>query len=81
MFCLYSLTQMWGDSVLFSSEEANSSSWCGTPGQHCGNCVYQGADDITQECADRLMVPKLATKISLLGKYVNAEWPSSTVFT
>lgn len=70
---------MWGDSVLFSSEEANSSSWCGTPGRHCANCVYQGADDINQECADRLMVPKLATKISLLGKYVDAEWPNSMV--
>ncbi|XP_061198096.1 uncharacterized protein LOC133206181 [Saccostrea echinata] len=69
------LTQMWGDNVLFSSEEANVSSWCGAPGRPCGRCVYRGADDINQACADRLMVPKLATKISRLGKYVSAEWP------
>jgi hypothetical protein len=81
LFHFFSLTQMWGNSVLFSSEEANSSSWCGFPGRACGSCVYHGAENINQECADRLMVPKLATKISRLGKYVAAEWPNSMYLT
>ncbi|XP_060568332.1 uncharacterized protein LOC132726934 [Ruditapes philippinarum] len=69
------LHQLWGDFILFTSEEA-SSSWCGKPGNPCVNCSYQvvGNDD-NNKCADRMMNSDLATSVTRLAKFVEAEWP------
>ena len=74
----YRLQQMFGNSVLFASEEAESAQWCGYPGRQCVRCTNNvvGDDDVLK-CADRMMTSTLASSTSLLGKYVTAEWPQS----
>lgn len=66
---------MVGSSVLFASEEADTSSWCGYPGRKCQRCTDNSTGNDT--CADRMMTSSLASKTSLLGEYVTAEWPES----
>lgn len=74
-----SLHQLWGDYILFASEEANAS-WCGKPEVTCVDCSKQivGSDDVTK-CADRMMNFDLATSVTRLAKLVKAEWPERKV--
>ncbi|VDI62410.1 Hypothetical predicted protein [Mytilus galloprovincialis] len=73
----YKLHQMVGSDVLFASEEADTAVWCGYPGRLCARCTTKpaGYDDV-DKCADRMMTSSLASKTSLLGKYVSSEWPN-----
>ncbi|XP_071181101.1 uncharacterized protein [Mytilus edulis] len=73
----YKLHQMVGSDVLFASEEADTAVWCGYPGRSCARCTTKpaGYNDV-DKCADRMMTSSLASKTSLLGKYVTSEWPN-----
>lgn len=74
------LKQLWGNYVLFESEEANAT-WCGQPGKACVDCsdhVVGNTD--ADKCADRLMNSDLAASVTRLAKFVEAEWPDRKLF-
>lgn len=73
------LEQLVGDYILFASEEAISSSWCGSHGKPCQPCLTKATEDITNACADRLVNSDLATSLTRLAKFVEAEWGSRKV--
>lgn len=74
-----SLHQLWGDYILFSSEEANAS-WCGSNIHKCTDCQdYMTGNDIIRACADRLANADLATALTRLAKLAKAEWPDRKI--
>ncbi|XP_062588036.1 uncharacterized protein LOC134249705 [Saccostrea cucullata] len=67
------LRKLFGNAILFLSEESNESSWCGHPGNPCTDC-----DDYFQDnnvCSDRYVTPNLAEVLTKLVKFIAAEWP------
>ncbi|XP_061168900.1 uncharacterized protein LOC133178168 [Saccostrea echinata] len=68
-----SLRKLFGDSILFLSEESSESSWCGYPGNPCTDCADYFQDD--NICSDRYVTPTLAEVLTKLSKLVAAEWP------
>lgn len=76
----FSLVQLRGAQVLFTSEEKNDT-WCGAENRSCVDCTNDIAGrERDTKCADRLMTPSLAEKISKLSRYVRAVWPRSQYF-
>ncbi|KAL4222201.1 hypothetical protein ACF0H5_018238 [Mactra antiquata] len=73
-----SLHQLFGDYILFAREGINAS-WCGDPHRKCSDCSVAGSDEVTK-CSTRQMNPDLATSITRLAKFVEAEWPDRKVF-
>lgn len=72
-----SLHHIWGDFILFASEEFNLSARCGQPGINCVPCVKNiNGDDIGSACADRMVTTILASRITRLAKLIGAEWPN-----
>ncbi|XP_062572080.1 uncharacterized protein LOC134234049 [Saccostrea cucullata] len=67
-----SLRKLFGDSILFLSEESSESSWCGYPGNPCADCADYFQDD--NVCSDRYVTPTLAEVLTKLSKLVAAEW-------
>lgn len=68
-----SLRKLFGDTIIFLSEEASESSWCGHPGNPCLDCSNYIQDD--NVCSDRYVTPELAEVLTKLAKFVEAEWP------
>ena len=71
------LDQLYGDFILFASEEAITSSWCGSHGNPCQPCITDATVDNANACADRLVNSDLAASLTRLAKFVEAEWGSS----
>lgn len=69
----FSLRKLFGDTIIFLSEEASESSWCGHPGNPCLDCSNYIQDD--NVCSDRYVTPELAEVLTKLAKFVEAEWP------
>ncbi|XP_061188851.1 uncharacterized protein LOC133197027 [Saccostrea echinata] len=67
------LRKLFGNAILFLSEESNESSWCGHPGNPCEDCDDYFQDD--NVCSDRYVTPNLAEVLTKLVKFIAAEWP------
>ncbi|XP_056020825.1 uncharacterized protein LOC125651534 isoform X3 [Ostrea edulis] len=67
-----SLRKIFGDSILFLSEESSESVWCGFPDNPCLDCADYLPDD--NVCSDRYVTPNLAEVLTKVAKFVAAEW-------
>jgi hypothetical protein len=72
MTLCFRIHHLWGNSILFASEESSNSVWCGREGRACVSCGEDNAD----VCADRTMDAAMAAAVSKLGSLVMAEWPT-----
>ncbi|KAK3093306.1 hypothetical protein FSP39_013914 [Pinctada imbricata] len=61
------------DLVSFTDDENKTCTWCGQAGAQCTSCSEYEVD-IDRACADRLMTSSMATAITKLAKFVQAEW-------
>ncbi|KAK3094069.1 hypothetical protein FSP39_023763 [Pinctada imbricata] len=69
-----SLKKIFGDElILFTDDENKTCTWCGRKGRQCRSCSEYSVD-ANEVCADRLMVSAMATAITKLAKFIQAEW-------
>ncbi|OWF42248.1 Protein hedgehog [Mizuhopecten yessoensis] len=67
------LDELFGDVIIFPSDESTNSGWCGNVSTACPDC---SVNDVTNICADRLVSSEMHTALTKLAKLVIAEWPS-----
>ncbi|XP_069118483.1 uncharacterized protein [Argopecten irradians] len=65
-----SLEELFGNFIIFPSEESTSSAWCGDESTPCPSC-----SDITNVCSDKLVSADMHIALTKLAKQVQAEWP------
>lgn len=70
------LQQLWGDYILFAGEGTENDTWCGYSGRSCLPCFDSTVgDDDGSSCSVRMVTAALASSLTRLAKYVEAEWP------
>ncbi|WAQ98178.1 hypothetical protein MAR_022551, partial [Mya arenaria] len=73
--------ELWGDYILFASEEEDNATSCGTLGRVCDDCRQDTiGDDVKSACANRLVSTELAATLTHLARFVEAEWPDRKLY-